>query len=133
MYVSGLPHRYVAAQLHFHWGSANKPGAEHTMDGEQAMAEVNTVNSSGTHVLEICILDSHKTRRKNVMKGFLLSEFGNVAVQKAAAKINCTKPFLNEQSVFNRQVKEACVSRKQATVQREAVLVSLSFSFSRIH
>lgn len=41
MYISGLPHHYIAAQLHFHWGSANKPGAEHTLDGEQAVAEVN--------------------------------------------------------------------------------------------
>lgn len=57
MYVSGLPHHYIAAQLHFHWGSANKPGAEHTLDGEQAVAEVNTVNSNGggIHVFENCI------------------------------------------------------------------------------
>lgn len=47
MYVSGLPHNYIAAQLHFHWGSANKPGAEHTLDGEQAVAEVNTTGTSG--------------------------------------------------------------------------------------
>lgn len=46
MYISGLPHHYIAAQLHFHWGSANKPGAEHTLDGEQAVAEVNTASSS---------------------------------------------------------------------------------------
>lgn len=46
MYMSGLLHHYVAAQLHFHWGSANKPGAEHTLDGEQAVAEVNAANSS---------------------------------------------------------------------------------------
>ncbi|KAG7276251.1 hypothetical protein CRUP_018633 [Coryphaenoides rupestris] len=32
MFLSSLPHRYAAAQLHFHWGSTNAPaGSEHLM------------------------------------------------------------------------------------------------------
>lgn len=29
----GLPGRYYLAQFHFHWGSRNNQGAEHTLDG----------------------------------------------------------------------------------------------------
>lgn len=36
-----LPHQYSAAQLHFHWGSANVlAGSEHAVNGKQFPAEV---------------------------------------------------------------------------------------------
>lgn len=42
MYISGLPHRYTAAQLHFHWGSSGRPaGSEHMVNGRQYAAEVH--------------------------------------------------------------------------------------------
>ncbi|KAL7858232.1 hypothetical protein AOLI_G00183340 [Acnodon oligacanthus] len=45
MYLSGLPHRYSAAQLHFHWGSPNVlAGSEHTVNGKQFAAEMHVVH-----------------------------------------------------------------------------------------
>lgn len=42
MYISNLPHRYTAAQLHLHWGSSSKPaGSEHLVNSRQYAAEVN--------------------------------------------------------------------------------------------
>lgn len=36
----GLPGRYRALQLHFHWGSLAGNGSEHTLDGHQLPMEV---------------------------------------------------------------------------------------------
>lgn len=36
----GLPGRYRALQLHFHWGSPSRNGSEHTVDGQQLPMEV---------------------------------------------------------------------------------------------
>lgn len=36
----GLPGRYRAVQLHFHWGSLAGNGSEHTLDGRQLPMEV---------------------------------------------------------------------------------------------
>lgn len=36
----GLPGRYRALQLHFHWGSPAGNGSEHTLDGRQLPMEV---------------------------------------------------------------------------------------------
>ncbi|XP_072132368.1 carbonic anhydrase 14-like [Mobula birostris] len=45
MYISSLPHKYRAAQLHFHWGSLVWPsGSEHLIDGERAPAEMHIVH-----------------------------------------------------------------------------------------
>lgn len=45
MYISSLPHRYTAAQLHFHWGSTTLPaGSEHTINGKQFAAEMHIVH-----------------------------------------------------------------------------------------
>uniref|UniRef100_A0A8C6SPE9 Carbonic anhydrase n=1 Tax=Neogobius melanostomus TaxID=47308 RepID=A0A8C6SPE9_9GOBI len=45
MYISGLPHRYSAAQLHFHWGSAGRPlGSEHTVNNKQYAGEMHVVH-----------------------------------------------------------------------------------------
>ncbi|XP_033627854.1 carbonic anhydrase-like [Asterias rubens] len=40
----GLPGaQYKAASIHFHWGSTNDRGSEHTVDGRQAPAEMHIV------------------------------------------------------------------------------------------
>ncbi|XP_056308360.1 carbonic anhydrase 12 isoform X2 [Danio aesculapii] len=45
MYISSLPHRYSAAQLHFHWGSSNLlTGSEHTVNGKQFAGEMHVVH-----------------------------------------------------------------------------------------
>ncbi|XP_067841147.1 carbonic anhydrase 14 isoform X2 [Heptranchias perlo] len=41
---SGFSQKYVAAQLHFHWGSGTIPGSEHTVDGTQYSAEMHVVH-----------------------------------------------------------------------------------------
>lgn len=54
MYISSLPHRYTAAQLHFHWGSSGRPaGSEHTVNSKQYAAEVNEANSKMMHCCRI--------------------------------------------------------------------------------
>ncbi|KAL0968907.1 hypothetical protein UPYG_G00273500 [Umbra pygmaea] len=45
MFISNLPHRYSAAQLHLHWGSSHLPvGSEHTVNGRQFAAEMHVVH-----------------------------------------------------------------------------------------
>ncbi|KAF7663220.1 hypothetical protein LDENG_00216040 [Lucifuga dentata] len=45
MHISSLPHRYTAAQLHFHWGSPSRPaGSEHTVNSKQYAAEMHIVH-----------------------------------------------------------------------------------------
>ncbi|XP_063756566.1 carbonic anhydrase 12 isoform X3 [Eleginops maclovinus] len=45
MHISSLPHRYTAAQLHFHWGSSSRPaGSEHTVNSKQYAAEMHVVH-----------------------------------------------------------------------------------------
>ncbi|KAJ0069621.1 hypothetical protein NL108_011563, partial [Boleophthalmus pectinirostris] len=45
MYISSLPHRYTAAQLHFHWGSAARPlGSEHMVNNKQYAGEMHVVH-----------------------------------------------------------------------------------------
>ena len=36
-----LSNRFIAKQFHFHWGSSDKTGSEHTVDGKQFAAEVS--------------------------------------------------------------------------------------------
>ncbi|XP_074700547.1 carbonic anhydrase 15-like [Strix aluco] len=40
----GLPGRYRALQLHFHWGSPVRNGSEHTLDGHQLPMELHIVH-----------------------------------------------------------------------------------------
>ncbi|XP_059505013.1 carbonic anhydrase 14 isoform X2 [Stegostoma tigrinum] len=40
----GFKQKYLASQLHFHWGSDTSPGAEHTVDGTQYAAEMHIVH-----------------------------------------------------------------------------------------
>ncbi|KFW81606.1 Carbonic anhydrase 15, partial [Manacus vitellinus] len=40
----GLPGRYCALQLHFHWGSPAGNGSEHTLDGHQLPMELHIVH-----------------------------------------------------------------------------------------
>lgn len=45
MHISSLPHRYTAAQLHFHWGSPSRPvGSEHMVNNKQYAAEMHVVH-----------------------------------------------------------------------------------------
>ncbi|KAM8890869.1 carbonic anhydrase 12 isoform 2-T4 [Spinachia spinachia] len=45
MHISSLPHRYTAAQLHLHWGSAGRvEGSEHMVNSKQYAAEVGEFN-----------------------------------------------------------------------------------------
>ncbi|XP_042266899.1 carbonic anhydrase 12 isoform X2 [Thunnus albacares] len=45
MHISSFPHRYTAAQLHFHWGSFNRPaGSEHMVNSKQYAAEMHVVH-----------------------------------------------------------------------------------------
>ncbi|XP_042352686.1 carbonic anhydrase 12 [Plectropomus leopardus] len=45
MHISSLPHRYTAAQLHFHWGSSSRPaGSEHMVNSKQYAAEMHVVH-----------------------------------------------------------------------------------------
>ncbi|XP_073415304.1 carbonic anhydrase 15-like [Dendrobates tinctorius] len=41
---AGLPNTYKALQFHFHWGSPNKDGSEHTLDGKQFPIELHIVH-----------------------------------------------------------------------------------------
>uniref|UniRef100_A0A8C5GBU3 Carbonic anhydrase n=1 Tax=Gouania willdenowi TaxID=441366 RepID=A0A8C5GBU3_GOUWI len=43
--ISSLPHRYTAAQLHFHWGTPSRPpGSEHTVESRRYAAEMHVVH-----------------------------------------------------------------------------------------
>ncbi|KTG04322.1 hypothetical protein cypCar_00030731 [Cyprinus carpio] len=42
--MSGFDHVYVAAQLHFHWGTKEVPGSEHTIDHVHFPAEIHVVH-----------------------------------------------------------------------------------------
>lgn len=41
---NSFPQKYLANQLHFHWGSEGSPGAEHTVDGIRYAAEMHVVH-----------------------------------------------------------------------------------------
>ncbi|XP_067251832.1 carbonic anhydrase 14 [Chanodichthys erythropterus] len=42
--MRGFDHVYVAAQLHFHWGTTEVPGSEHTIDNVHFPAEIHVVH-----------------------------------------------------------------------------------------
>ncbi|XP_073685531.1 carbonic anhydrase 14 [Garra rufa] len=42
--LRGFDHVYVAAQLHFHWGTKEVPGSEHTIDNVHYPAEIHVVH-----------------------------------------------------------------------------------------
>ncbi|KAM6217850.1 carbonic anhydrase 14 isoform 1-T1 [Rhynchocyon petersi] len=45
LYLEGLPRRYVAAQLHLHWGQRGSPGgSEHQINSEATAAELHIVH-----------------------------------------------------------------------------------------
>ncbi|XP_077099453.1 carbonic anhydrase 14 [Siphateles boraxobius] len=52
--VRGFDHVYVAAQLHFHWGTTEVPGSEHTVDNVHFPAEIHVVhyNSKYANLIE---------------------------------------------------------------------------------
>ncbi|CAN8192988.1 unnamed protein product [Coccothraustes coccothraustes] len=45
----GLPGRYHALQLHFHWGSLAGNGSEHTLDGHQLPMEMHIVHMNAKY------------------------------------------------------------------------------------
>ncbi|XP_072207483.1 carbonic anhydrase 15-like isoform X3 [Excalfactoria chinensis] len=47
----GLPGRYRALQLHFHWGSPTRNGSEHTVDGQQLPMEVSEAPNSNYNTI----------------------------------------------------------------------------------
>uniref|UniRef100_A0A8C9SL05 Carbonic anhydrase n=1 Tax=Scleropages formosus TaxID=113540 RepID=A0A8C9SL05_SCLFO len=56
MYISGLPHRYSAAQLHFHWGSPTlAAGSEHTVNGKRFAAEMHIVHFNSDKYANISV------------------------------------------------------------------------------
>ncbi|KAM9627120.1 carbonic anhydrase 1-like isoform 2-T3 [Trichechus inunguis] len=57
-----LSESYRLCQFHFHWGSANDHGSEHTVDGEKFSAEVGQANSTLQKVLNA--LSAVKTKGK---------------------------------------------------------------------
>uniref|UniRef100_A0A8C3WKP1 carbonic anhydrase n=1 Tax=Catagonus wagneri TaxID=51154 RepID=A0A8C3WKP1_9CETA len=45
LHLEGLPRKYVAAQLHLHWGQKGSPrGSEHQINGETTAAELHIVH-----------------------------------------------------------------------------------------
>ncbi|KAK2084210.1 Carbonic anhydrase 14 [Saguinus oedipus] len=45
LYLGGLPRKYVAAQLHLHWGQkGSSGGSEHQINGEATVAELHIVH-----------------------------------------------------------------------------------------
>ncbi|XP_010887861.2 carbonic anhydrase 2 [Esox lucius] len=42
--VTGFDHEFRAAQLHFHWGTPEVPGSEHTIDNVHFPAEIHVVH-----------------------------------------------------------------------------------------
>lgn len=42
--VSGFDNTFLAAQLHFHWGTKEDPGSEHTIDNVHFPAEIHVVH-----------------------------------------------------------------------------------------
>ncbi len=52
----GLPTNYYAAQFHFHWGSNNIQGSEHTVDGKAYPLEVSLHLNQQTTCLQIQVL-----------------------------------------------------------------------------
>ncbi|XP_011924868.1 PREDICTED: carbonic anhydrase 14 isoform X1 [Cercocebus atys] len=45
LYLGGLPRKYVAAQLHLHWGQKGSPGgSEHQINSEATVAELHIVH-----------------------------------------------------------------------------------------
>ncbi|XP_061825444.2 carbonic anhydrase 12 [Nerophis lumbriciformis] len=56
MYISKLPQRYSAAQLHLHWGSVTKPlGSEHTVNSKQYAAELHIVHFNSEKYTDVAM------------------------------------------------------------------------------
>ena len=55
-----LPEDYIFAQLHFHWGTTDADGSEHTVDGHEYPLEVrihsNNVYKYVRHAVVIAII-----------------------------------------------------------------------------
>ncbi|XP_028286296.1 uncharacterized protein ca12 isoform X2 [Parambassis ranga] len=74
MHISSLPHRYTAAQLHFHWGSASRPaGSEHLVNNKQYAAEVGEFNPAFEQFLKFINGIKYRDQRVKV-SGFNIRE-----------------------------------------------------------
>ncbi|XP_045861806.1 carbonic anhydrase 14 isoform X4 [Meles meles] len=68
MYLEGLPRKYVAAQLHLHWGKTGSlGGSEHQINSEATAAEVGeTKNPVYEHILSHLHEIRHKDQKTTV-------------------------------------------------------------------
>ncbi|XP_044800356.1 carbonic anhydrase 14 isoform X3 [Bubalus bubalis] len=68
LYLEGLPRKYVAAQLHLHWGQKGTPwGSEHLINGKATAAEVGeTKNPAYEHILSHLHEIKHKDQKTSV-------------------------------------------------------------------
>ncbi|KAL8564433.1 hypothetical protein ACOMHN_057455 [Nucella lapillus] len=95
----GLPSTYTLAQFHFHWGSRNSRGSEHTLDGRAAPMEMHLVHyrdsygslkaaadkKDGLAVLSFLFNVSH---RNEVIQEHLLSSFNRVHYSGSETEIH---------------------------------------------
>ncbi|XP_055440426.1 carbonic anhydrase 14 isoform X3 [Bubalus kerabau] len=68
LYLEGLPRKYVAAQLHLHWGQKGTPwGSEHLINGKATAAEVGeTKDPAYEHILSHLHEIKHKDQKTSV-------------------------------------------------------------------
>uniref|UniRef100_A0A8C0WIF5 Alpha-carbonic anhydrase domain-containing protein n=1 Tax=Castor canadensis TaxID=51338 RepID=A0A8C0WIF5_CASCN len=68
LYLGGLPRKYVAAQLHLHWGQKGTPvGSEHQINSEATAAEMGeTENPAYEHILSHLHEIRHKDQKTSV-------------------------------------------------------------------
>ena len=73
-----LPGEYILAQFHFHWGSANQAGSEHTLEGKQYFSEVHLVHFKA----------EYETIGNSVNKGDGLAVLGFFIEEDPNAEVN---------------------------------------------
>ncbi|KAI1905170.1 hypothetical protein AGOR_G00013380 [Albula goreensis] len=99
--VSGFDTTFLAAQLHFHWGTKEVPGSEHTIDNVHFPAEIHVVhyNSKYANISEA----ASKSDGLAVLGAFI----GLAALEdtlKAEQNQHLTKNFRAPQLLHGRQV-----------------------------
>ncbi|KAI5614244.1 carbonic anhydrase 14 isoform X2 [Silurus asotus] len=96
--VKGFDQVYVAAQLHFHWGTTEVPGSEHTIDNVHFPAEIHVVhyNSKYENVKEaatkpdgLAVLGAFIGigLHENENYGKILSEIKDVSAEESSTTI----------------------------------------------
>ncbi|XP_053560816.1 carbonic anhydrase 4 [Bombina bombina] len=99
----GLENTYTAAQLHFHWGSSNSKGSEHTIDGKQYAMELHIV-----HALQ----DGSKA-----VLGFLYeeSEHNNEKYDNLITAVKGISNINSNQSIANLKLQDLIPEEKDLT------------------